>query len=65
MADPVEPPDEFLDFAKDAFEHRGCRAAAEQVLGGDVTTEVLKYGAGEWRCDHGVRYWLVPVEAGG
>jgi hypothetical protein len=73
-ADP--PPDEFLDFARAAFEHRECRgiteqraeriAAARGVERFDVTVAPQHPpGTHSVTCPHGVRYWLVPVEAGG
>jgi hypothetical protein len=63
---PDTPPDEFDEFARDAFEHRRCRDSAHRHLGVPFADEVTTVdpsdpGVASWRCDHGVRYWLVPA----
>lgn len=66
----TEPPDEFVEFARAAFEHRNCLAKADQladVLPSDrlrrATTEPHSgNGVSSWLCPHGVRYWLVPAD---
>ena len=65
VADLSEHPDDpFLVFARAAFEHRECRAAAEELLGGnDVTVVTQSPPASSATCAHGIRYWLVPSRA--
>jgi hypothetical protein len=62
-------PDEYLTFARAAFEHRNCRAKAQEFADGlpdgvcrDVTAvPPSNTGIPSWPCPHGVRYWLVPA----
>lgn len=63
---PSDPPDEFVEYAKAAFEHRECRAKAALELDGDATTvDPADPSIPSWPCGHsGVRYWLVPVKDG-
>lgn len=58
------PPDEYLEFARAAFEHRECRDKAQGYAGEDRDVTTADTSVFVWRCPHGVRYWLVPVEAG-
>jgi hypothetical protein len=61
----MSEPDEYLTFARNAFEHRECRAMAEhhaQKTQRRVTVDPKQpAGADNVICPHGVRYWLVPA----
>jgi hypothetical protein len=69
-------PDEYLTFGRGPSEHRDCRALAQhfadriaetdpEAAKADVTVAPQPAGTDNVICPRGVRYWLVPVEAGG
>ena len=57
------PPDEYLEFARAAFEHRECRARLEEQAGeGSYASRIPRHGLDSVDCGHNVPFWLVPVE---
>lgn len=58
----VTVPDDYLEFARAAFEHRECRAKAEELLGGHATVATLPPDTPNVTCAHGVRYWALEKQ---